>query len=170
MQQQGFAIGNGLTNPAIQFPAYPDFALDNGIITKAEHDDISKSIPVCEQAAKTCRTTSWILLPFFFHAHTYLLLTYSLTLCLIFQKLKVEQVVIMHWIYVIKFSQIYCPLPGTLMWVIMKEKCLLFPTQFSILTVSSDMQIAVLWHQKEVCWGTVLWFQQLGDAAKPAES
>ncbi|WVZ20870.1 hypothetical protein V8G54_008192 [Vigna mungo] len=53
---KGFAIGNGLTNPTIQYPAYPDFALDNGIITKAEHDDISKSIPVCEQAAKTCQT------------------------------------------------------------------------------------------------------------------
>jgi len=58
MQQQGFAIGNGLTNPAIQYQAYPDFALDNGIITKADHDDISKSIPECEQAAKTCGTTT----------------------------------------------------------------------------------------------------------------
>ncbi|QCE13222.1 cathepsin A [Vigna unguiculata] len=53
---KGFAIGNGLTNPAIQYQAYPDFALDNGIITKADHDDISKSIPECEQAAKTCET------------------------------------------------------------------------------------------------------------------
>ncbi|CAJ1975952.1 unnamed protein product [Sphenostylis stenocarpa] len=53
---KGFAIGNGLTNPVIQFPAYPQFALDNGIITKAEYDDISKSIPKCEQAAKTCET------------------------------------------------------------------------------------------------------------------
>ncbi|KHM98909.1 Methyltransferase-like protein 21D [Glycine soja] len=50
----GFAIGNGLTNPAIQYPAYPDFALDNGIITKAAYDNISKLIPGCEQAAKTC--------------------------------------------------------------------------------------------------------------------
>ncbi|KAL9314790.1 hypothetical protein ACSQ67_020242 [Phaseolus vulgaris] len=53
---KGFAIGNGLTNPAIQFQAYPDFALDNGIIKEAEHDDISKLIPGCEQAAKTCET------------------------------------------------------------------------------------------------------------------
>ncbi|KAG5105468.1 hypothetical protein JHK82_042438 [Glycine max] len=51
---KGFAIGNGLTNPAIQYPAYPDYALENGVITKAEHDQISKSIPDCEQAAKTC--------------------------------------------------------------------------------------------------------------------
>ncbi|KAG5145984.1 hypothetical protein JHK84_031527 [Glycine max] len=51
---KGFAIGNGLTNPAIQYQAYPDFALDNGIITNAEYDNISKLIPGCEQAAKTC--------------------------------------------------------------------------------------------------------------------
>ncbi|XP_020214792.1 serine carboxypeptidase-like [Cajanus cajan] len=53
---KGFAIGNGLTNPAIQYPAYPDFALDNGIITKANYDDIKKLIPDCEKAAKTCET------------------------------------------------------------------------------------------------------------------
>ncbi|TKY72654.1 Serine carboxypeptidase 49 [Spatholobus suberectus] len=52
---KGFAIGNGLTNPAIQYQAYPDFALDNGIITKAEYDDISKSIPDCGQV-NTCET------------------------------------------------------------------------------------------------------------------
>ncbi|KAK7412973.1 hypothetical protein VNO78_04770 [Psophocarpus tetragonolobus] len=51
---KGFAIGNGLTNPAIQYSAYPDYALENGIITKSEHDEISKLIPGCVQAAKTC--------------------------------------------------------------------------------------------------------------------
>ncbi|KAH1225366.1 Serine carboxypeptidase-like 49 [Glycine max] len=54
LASRGFAIGNGLTNPAIQYQAYPDFALDNGIITNAEYDNISKLIPGCEQAAKTC--------------------------------------------------------------------------------------------------------------------
>ncbi|TKY67171.1 Serine carboxypeptidase 49 [Spatholobus suberectus] len=53
---KGFSIGNGLTNPAIQYQAYADFALDNGIITKVDYDDISKSIPGCEQAAKTCES------------------------------------------------------------------------------------------------------------------
>ncbi|XP_028186343.1 serine carboxypeptidase-like 49 [Glycine soja] len=53
---QGFAIGNGLTNPAIQHPEYPDFALDNKIITKAQHDDIIKSIPGCEEATKNCES------------------------------------------------------------------------------------------------------------------
>ncbi|XP_020215288.1 serine carboxypeptidase-like [Cajanus cajan] len=53
---KGFAIGNGLTNPAIQYPAYTDFALENKIISKANYDKISKSIPGCEQAIKTCET------------------------------------------------------------------------------------------------------------------
>lgn len=68
--QQGFAIGNGLTNPAIQYPAYPDYALENGVITKAEHDQISKSIPDCEQAAKTCGTNQLSSFPFITDAHT----------------------------------------------------------------------------------------------------
>ncbi|ESW04313.1 hypothetical protein PHAVU_011G084700 [Phaseolus vulgaris] len=51
---KGFAIGNGLTNPAIQFQAYPDFALDNRIITKAQYDNVTMLIPHCEQAIKTC--------------------------------------------------------------------------------------------------------------------
>ncbi|XP_020214804.2 serine carboxypeptidase-like [Cajanus cajan] len=51
---KGFAIGDGLTNPAIQYTAYTDFALDNGIINKAGYDYISKFIPSCEQAIETC--------------------------------------------------------------------------------------------------------------------
>ena len=54
---KGFAIGNGLTNPAIQFQAYPDFALDNRIITKAQYDNVTMLIPHCEQAIKTCGTS-----------------------------------------------------------------------------------------------------------------
>ena len=34
---QGIAIGNGLTNPAIQFGAYADFAAQHGLIS----DDVS---------------------------------------------------------------------------------------------------------------------------------
>lgn len=51
---QGFAIGNGLTDPAIQYKAYTDYALDMGIITKSAHDRINKVIPVCETAIKLC--------------------------------------------------------------------------------------------------------------------
>lgn len=55
---KGFAIGNGLTNPSIQYQAYPDYALENELITKADYDSISNSIPECVQAAKTCETQS----------------------------------------------------------------------------------------------------------------
>ncbi|KAK9663981.1 hypothetical protein RND81_14G011100 [Saponaria officinalis] len=53
---KGFAIGNGLTDPEIQYQAYPDFALDNKVITQSEHDSISKLIPNCVQAIKQCGT------------------------------------------------------------------------------------------------------------------
>ncbi|XP_027342064.1 serine carboxypeptidase-like [Abrus precatorius] len=53
---KGFAIGNGLTNPEIQYQAYTDYALDRGLIKKADYDRIKKLIPPCEQAIKTCST------------------------------------------------------------------------------------------------------------------
>lgn len=53
---QGFAIGNGLTDPAIQYGAYADFALDMGIVTQSEHDRINKVLPLCEVAIKLCGT------------------------------------------------------------------------------------------------------------------
>ncbi|CAN8270071.1 unnamed protein product [Cochlearia groenlandica] len=53
---KGFAIGNGLTDPAIQYPAYPDYALNMGLITQAEHDRLSKIIPLCELSIKLCGT------------------------------------------------------------------------------------------------------------------
>ena len=31
---QGMAIGNGLTNPAIQYASYADFSFANGLISK----------------------------------------------------------------------------------------------------------------------------------------
>ncbi|CAN0910556.1 Serine carboxypeptidase-like 49, partial [Linum grandiflorum] len=53
---KGFAIGNGLTDPGVQYKAYPDYALENGIIKKAQYDKITKMIPVCETAIKLCGT------------------------------------------------------------------------------------------------------------------
>ncbi|XP_061339929.1 serine carboxypeptidase-like [Gastrolobium bilobum] len=53
---KGFAIGNGLTNPGIQYQAYTDFALDTGLISKAEYENITKLIPGCEKATTTCNT------------------------------------------------------------------------------------------------------------------
>ena len=55
---QGFAIGNGLTDPAIQYPAYPDYALEMGLITQAEHDRLEKIVPLCELSIKLCGTSS----------------------------------------------------------------------------------------------------------------
>ncbi|CAI8602072.1 unnamed protein product [Vicia faba] len=54
---KGLAIGNGLTNPAIQYKAYPDYALDMGIITQSTHDLLGKVlVPACELAIKLCGT------------------------------------------------------------------------------------------------------------------
>lgn len=54
---QGFAIGNGLTDPAIQYKAYTDYALDMGIIKDSDHRRINKIMPVCELAIKLCGNT-----------------------------------------------------------------------------------------------------------------
>lgn len=51
---QGFAIGNGLTNPAIQYAAYPDYALEMGLIKQIQYNIISKFIPACEWGIKRC--------------------------------------------------------------------------------------------------------------------
>ncbi|XVE68795.1 hypothetical protein DITRI_Ditri09bG0099000 [Diplodiscus trichospermus] len=53
---KGFAIGNGLTDPGIQYKAYPDYALDMGIIKKTDYDRINKLVPICEFAIKLCGT------------------------------------------------------------------------------------------------------------------
>ncbi|OIW05824.1 hypothetical protein TanjilG_23610 [Lupinus angustifolius] len=53
---QGFAIGNGLTNPGIQYPAFTDYAVDKGLITKEDQNRINMLIPDCEQATKSCQT------------------------------------------------------------------------------------------------------------------
>ncbi|PON48841.1 Serine carboxypeptidase-like [Trema orientale] len=53
---KGFAIGNGLTDPAIQYKAYPDYALDNGLITKSDYNHINLLVQPCELAVKLCGT------------------------------------------------------------------------------------------------------------------
>ncbi|RVW97700.1 Serine carboxypeptidase-like [Vitis vinifera] len=74
MLGQGFAIGNGLTNPQIQYKAYTDYALEMGMIEKTDYDRINKVLPVCEMAIKLCGNffffffffTLWFLLfPFY---------------------------------------------------------------------------------------------------------
>ncbi|KAL4389032.1 hypothetical protein HN51_009879 [Arachis hypogaea] len=51
---KGLAIGNGLTNPGIQYRAYTDYALDNKLITKDDHQAINTLVPPCEKAIRTC--------------------------------------------------------------------------------------------------------------------
>lgn len=57
---KGFAIGNGLTDPAIQYGAYADFAFDMGLIGKTAHDTINKLYPVCESSIKLCGSSGII--------------------------------------------------------------------------------------------------------------
>ncbi|CAM8967168.1 unnamed protein product [Rhodiola kirilowii] len=53
---KGFAIGNGLTDPEQQYPAYTDFALANKLISQADHARINKLIPPCLQEIQKCKT------------------------------------------------------------------------------------------------------------------
>ncbi|XP_074366644.1 serine carboxypeptidase-like 48 isoform X2 [Apium graveolens] len=48
----GFSVGNGNTDPAIQYKAYTAFALENKLITKTDYVSINKMIPKCERATK----------------------------------------------------------------------------------------------------------------------
>ncbi|KAF9594244.1 hypothetical protein IFM89_028901 [Coptis chinensis] len=56
---KGFAIGNGLTDPAVQYKAYTDYALDMGIIQKSDYTSINKMLPACELAIKLCGNSSY---------------------------------------------------------------------------------------------------------------
>ncbi|CAK9237565.1 unnamed protein product [Sphagnum troendelagicum] len=51
---KGFAIGNGMTQPDIQYEAYADYALDMGLISESDHTKLSKLYPACVKAAKIC--------------------------------------------------------------------------------------------------------------------
>lgn len=54
---KGFAIGNGLTDPAIQYRAYTDYALQMKMIQQSDHDTINNQLlPQCEQDIKLCGT------------------------------------------------------------------------------------------------------------------
>ncbi|KAL7173749.1 hypothetical protein ACSBR2_033078 [Camellia fascicularis] len=57
---KGFAIGNGLTNPAIQFDAYADFALYMKLINQSEYSNVTDLVPPCEQAIQACGNYRWV--------------------------------------------------------------------------------------------------------------
>ncbi|KAL9171298.1 hypothetical protein ABFS82_04G199800 [Erythranthe guttata] len=51
---KGFAIGNGLTDPEIQYPAYIDYALDNKLIQRSDYNGLKQAVSDCQQAIKLC--------------------------------------------------------------------------------------------------------------------
>lgn len=51
---KGLAIGNGLTQPDIQYEAYADYALDMNLISAVDHDKLSKLFPACAASIKLC--------------------------------------------------------------------------------------------------------------------
>ncbi|KAJ4788395.1 Carboxypeptidase [Rhynchospora pubera] len=53
---KGFAIGNGLTDPEIQYNAYADYALQMKLIKNSDYVDISSKYPDCQKAIKSCET------------------------------------------------------------------------------------------------------------------
>ncbi|GIL92291.1 hypothetical protein Vretimale_18448 [Volvox reticuliferus] len=56
---RGLAIGNGMTAPSVQFPAYADYALQNGLISRELHDSIQFWTPLCRWGAEFCNTHKW---------------------------------------------------------------------------------------------------------------
>jgi|TARA_B110000003_G_scaffold14703_1_gene14405 carboxypeptidase C (cathepsin A) len=51
---QGLAIGNGLTDPAIQYAAYADYSLGNDIVSAATVKQTAKKLPSCVEKIKSC--------------------------------------------------------------------------------------------------------------------
>ncbi|CAI0452563.1 unnamed protein product [Linum tenue] len=59
INMKGFAIGNGLTDPAFQYKAYPEFALAAKLISQSDRDSIaSELVPPCESAIADCSPQS----------------------------------------------------------------------------------------------------------------
>lgn len=52
--EQGIAIGNGLTYPEIQYPMYRDYALQMKLINQADYFSLNSSVAQCAQAAHLC--------------------------------------------------------------------------------------------------------------------
>ncbi|KAK4791993.1 hypothetical protein SAY86_022428 [Trapa natans] len=53
---KGFAIGNGLTDPEIQYPAYADYALSMKLIDQSEYDDVNSQTAGCVEEIRSCQT------------------------------------------------------------------------------------------------------------------
>ncbi|KAL9280319.1 Serine carboxypeptidase-like 47 [Arabidopsis thaliana] len=51
---KGFAIGNGLTNPEIQYGAYGDYALQMKLISESDHESLKQDYVECQNITKKC--------------------------------------------------------------------------------------------------------------------
>ncbi|KAK4441208.1 Serine carboxypeptidase-like 49 [Sesamum alatum] len=51
---KGIAIGNGLTNPEIQYKSYADYALDMKLINQSYYNRLRRSFPLCQLQIKRC--------------------------------------------------------------------------------------------------------------------
>ncbi|CAF2120813.1 serine carboxypeptidase-like 47 isoform X2 [Brassica rapa] len=51
---KGFAIGNGLTNPEIQYGAYGDYALEMKLISESDHESLKQDYVFCQSSIKKC--------------------------------------------------------------------------------------------------------------------
>ncbi|EIE20942.1 peptidase S10, serine carboxypeptidase [Coccomyxa subellipsoidea C-169] len=56
---KGLAIGNGLTNPAIQYGSYADFSFANGLISKNVQSTLNAIYPICRFGINACNTLGW---------------------------------------------------------------------------------------------------------------
>eukprot|EP00775_Hariotina_reticulata_P005749 gene5749-5989_t len=56
---KGVAIGNGLTQPAVQFGAYADYALQENLISQGTRDSIMWWYPLCRWGANYCSQYKW---------------------------------------------------------------------------------------------------------------
>ncbi|KAL2507495.1 Serine carboxypeptidase-like 48 [Forsythia ovata] len=58
INMKGLAIGNGLTNPEIQYKSYTDYALNMELITQSDYDSMSQSVSECVQEIKLCGSSN----------------------------------------------------------------------------------------------------------------
>ncbi|CAA2933752.1 serine carboxypeptidase-like [Olea europaea subsp. europaea] len=58
INMKGLAIGNGLTDPVIQYKAYTDFALSMKLITQSDYDSLNQLVPQCMQGIELCGNSS----------------------------------------------------------------------------------------------------------------
>ncbi|KAK9835225.1 hypothetical protein WJX81_007216 [Elliptochloris bilobata] len=62
---EGFAIGNGLTDPLKQYSLYADFSASKGLIDEALRSSINTIFPVCGFLIRACNSLSWSPLCYF---------------------------------------------------------------------------------------------------------